>query len=508
MIAAALGVWVLPGWSMAAASAAVGGLIAAVWQGILLSVLVVLGLRLFPKAPAGVRFAVWFGVFVVVAAMPLAGLLQHGAAAEGRDRSAWLMVDARWCVLIAAIWAMASAVRAVTLLLAVARVRTLWKRATPLDFKLRDLEMSEGLRLAQRAGSRHAELCVSDELDRPAVIGFFAPRILIPSWLVEKMTAEELEQVVLHESMHLSRADDWMNLLQKAALVVFPLNPALAWLERKLCFERELACDERVLDATGAPKAYAACLASLAEHRLGRRGLALALGVVGRESELGQRVRRILSRSETMRPGQVRLVLGGAMIALVASVAGLVRCPPVVGFATRQEVAASAPVRVDGALHDGFGYQAVVFHPEAASGSMRTRAVPTHARKVGLQSAKQASARTPFKTEDLQARFAVEEDVTDVARGMSGTRPTLTASAPDGLVSQPVSAKEARNGAQWVIVTTWRGGDGSSMVLTTVHAADSAMVRLGLRGDGSVAKDQFHPYAAVPVQDGWLLFEL
>ncbi len=151
------------------------------------------------------------------------------------------------------------------------------------------------LRLAQRAGSRHAELCVSDEVDRPTVIGFFAPKILIPTWLVEKLTAEELEQIVLHEAGHLSRADDWMNLLQKIALVVFPLNPALAWVERRLCFERELACDERVLEATGAPKAYAACLASLAEHRLGRRGLALALGALGRESELGQRVRRILS---------------------------------------------------------------------------------------------------------------------------------------------------------------------------------------------------------------------
>ncbi len=91
-------------------------------------------------------------------------------------------------------------------------------------------------------GSRRAELCVSDEVDRPTVIGFFAPKILIPTWLVEKLTATELEQIVLHEAGHLGRADDWMNLLQKIALVVFPLNPALAWVERRLCFERELAC--------------------------------------------------------------------------------------------------------------------------------------------------------------------------------------------------------------------------------------------------------------------------
>ena len=118
---------------------------------------------------------------------------------------------------------------------------------------------------------------MSDEVDRPTVIGFFSPKILIPGWLLEKLTAAELEQIVLHEAGHLGRADDWMNLLQKIALVIFPLNPALAWVERRLCFERELAVDERVLQAfagkPGAAKAYAECLTTLAEYRLGRRGL-------------------------------------------------------------------------------------------------------------------------------------------------------------------------------------------------------------------------------------------
>ncbi len=52
---------------------------------------------------------------------------------------------------------------------------------------------------------------------------------------------------------------------------LFPLNPALAWMERRLCREREMACDEGVVRSTQAPRAYAACLASLAERRLERR---------------------------------------------------------------------------------------------------------------------------------------------------------------------------------------------------------------------------------------------
>ncbi|MEI4861539.1 M56 family metallopeptidase, partial [Klebsiella pneumoniae] len=81
---------------------------------------------------------------------------------------------------------------------------------------------------------------------------------LIPDWLFARMTAGELEQIVMHEAEHLRRRDDWTNLLQKLCLVLFPLNPALVWMERRLCREREMACDEGVIRMTRAPRAYAA----------------------------------------------------------------------------------------------------------------------------------------------------------------------------------------------------------------------------------------------------------
>ena len=111
------------------------------------------------------------------------------------------------------------------------------------------------------------ELCTSEELERPSLIGFFSPRIVIPRWLFERLSEAELRQIVMHEMEHLRRGDDWINLVQKLSLVVFPLNPALMWIERELCLERELACDAGVIRATGAPKAYATCLTSLAETK-------------------------------------------------------------------------------------------------------------------------------------------------------------------------------------------------------------------------------------------------
>ena len=62
---------------------------------------------------------------------------------------------------------------------------------------------------------------------------------------------------------HLRRADDWTNLLQKLGLVLFPLNPVLLWVEHRLCAERELACDDRVVSSIAGRKAYALCLTHL-----------------------------------------------------------------------------------------------------------------------------------------------------------------------------------------------------------------------------------------------------
>ena len=109
-----------------------------------------------------------------------------------------------------------------------------------------------------------------------------------------RLTTAEFGQIVLHEVGHLRRGDDWINLLQKLSLVVVPLNPVLIWIERRLCLERELACDDDVLRLTKAPKAYATCLTNLAEQRLGRRAAALSLGAWEKRSELARRVHSIL----------------------------------------------------------------------------------------------------------------------------------------------------------------------------------------------------------------------
>ena len=501
-------------WVAALSQVAAGSLVTAVWQGILLATVVGLGLRLLPKTPPAVRFAIWFGVFAVVAALPVLSLLPHAAGSAHVGGHAWFVLNDGWCVAIAAVWLAASLARAVTLALAALRVRALWKRATPVE-----------LINVAHAGPRRAQVCTSDEVDRPTVIGFFAPKILIPAWLLEKLTPAELEQIVLHEAGHLGRADDWMNLLQKIALVVFPLNPALAWVERRLCFERELAVDERVLHAfagkAGAAKAYAACLATLAEYRLGRRALTLALGALGRESELGRRVGRILRREAAMKPLHSRLVLSGAMLGLLVAATGFEHCPQVVGFSQGGSPAVAQGDRWQPAHGDETAMNAA---PGLLVNGRPVRAfgvafkVPGNRQispimHVTHQSLVATSARQEVDALAGETARPVERAAGSSARLVQTVARVSGARNPSRTVSDVEPSQPASGVTQYVVITAWQNGQATRVVFTTGGTSDAAGQETAA-DPGAAApiqmerREQAPSYAAVPVQGGWLVFQL
>ena len=318
--------------------------VAALWQGAAVALTLALCLRFVPRIPAAHRFAAWAAGFAVVVCLPLLPIfltLTANAAAgspiavQGVSAKPWFHLDSRWGFAIAALWLVASLFRATALGLQSFRLHKLWKTAMPIQ----DEDAADNALLTVKASARRpVEICTTRYLDRPSVIGFFAPRILIPDWLLARLTPAELEQVVLHESEHLCRNDDWINLFEKLALVLFPLNPALAWMERRLCHEREMACDEGVVLRTQAPRAYAACLTSLAERGLERNvdrcAHALSLGAWQRRPELVRRVHSILCGKQALHPLAARsLVCVVACGLLVASVE-LARCPQTVAFVT------------------------------------------------------------------------------------------------------------------------------------------------------------------------------
>ena len=361
-------------------------LIAAIWQGLLLAAVVALCLRFLPALTAAARSFVWLTVAALAVLLPFTQTPGHTILRTPTLLGTLhLYIDSRWTLLIAAVWAVASLVRAVQLATGALALRSLARSATPIS-------VPEGcaalLAASGRAESGPVQLCTSTKVDRPSVLGFVHPRILLPVGLVETLSPAELQQVLLHELEHLRRRDDWTNLLGRVALVVFPLNPVLLWLERRLAIERELACDDSVLEATGARKAYATCLAHLAEHTLVRRGVSLALALVGvhaarptrsepTRSELGHRVSRILNLpTRTLSPRTSTALVAGIIALTTGGSVELAHSPQLIQFTSRQPEF-TARDRFQGSHQ----FLTVAYHPHAgASPFVTTKAVlTTHA---------------------------------------------------------------------------------------------------------------------------------
>ena len=325
-------------------SAAVA-LLTALWQGPLIGFGLALCLRLAPRTRAAHRFALWSAGFAALLALPLIPILipmlSHAASAPNLTETAafavgkpLFLLDIRWSLALACLWIAASCYRAVDLAVHSLRLRRLWKSATPVEIAV---SYAGALNLP---GRRKVQICTSSQLQKPGVIGFLAPRILIPEWLFDRLTPGEIDQIVLHETEHLRRFDDWTNLIQKLSLVLFPLNPALLWIERRLCLEREMACDEGVVRITQAPRAYAACLTSLAERGLSRRLEAvgaLSLGAWQRRPELARRVHSILRKRKSIAPPAAFGLLAALSLCLVLGSVELSRCPQFIAFAPSPE---------------------------------------------------------------------------------------------------------------------------------------------------------------------------
>ena len=329
-------------------------LFSSIWQTCLLTLAVALILQLVPKVPAWARFVIWAAALVVSVSLPLI------AAFAARSHSGYwstptIQLDPRWSFVLAGVWAAFSSVRAILLLRNAFRLHAVWKRAIPVD--------DPAIRsfISAHDSGRSAVLCTSNDVCQPSVIGFFAPRILIPAAIYRALPYGDLQQIVLHEMEHLRRRDDWINLVQKIGLVFFPLNPALLWIERRLCKERELACDDHVIQSTRAPKSYASCLVHLAEQRMLDNRASLALGAWERRSELASRVHHILERRvEALSRRQATACISLLLLGLLGGAGTLARSPQLVSFAAPLPLASTNSAPPAG-FRRAPGYQETVF---------------------------------------------------------------------------------------------------------------------------------------------------
>lgn len=483
--------------------------VAGLWQGIALAGVAALALRLVPRTSATARFLIWTAVLLGAALLPFLRIASSAGAVGFAPHHTMLQLGEGWSLGIAAFWLAFSVFRLGQLVAQGARLRSLWRDARPVAVE------AEIAALLGSVPLRRVELCLSGEVDRPSVIGFFSPRVLIPEWLYAQLSAPELFQIVLHEVEHLRRADDWLNLLQKLSLALFPLNPALVWIERRLCSERELACDDGVLRVTLAPRVYATCLTTLAERRMEHRtAFSLSLGALGASgSELARRVYRILNRQPGLSPARARVLTALLAIGLGGCAAELARSPELVSFAApapmteAKTIQQAAAAWTDGEIRQvGFREARASLQPHmsllkatmpvspaadfvpAASRKAHATAVvqrqpvpsPAHARQIAK--AQQVASLHPAEEMVVMTSWTMES-----ASGGSGDTTSTATTMTEELIRDTAYPGPAR-----MTVTVHRSGRGpanANAKVTPVHQVSPE-------------------YAAVPTDLGWLILQL
>lgn len=157
-------------------------------------------------------------------------------------------------------------------------------------------------------------------IDSPALYGFLRPTLLVPPDLERRLEPSQLRHVLLHECAHVRRHDIALNWLMAVLQALHWFNPAVWLAFARLRAERELACDEIALEASGKDEgeAYGRTLLHLLSSWSHETPLPTpgAIGLLERHGDLRRRLRHIAD----FRPGRRLGIPTALFIALAGAV--------------------------------------------------------------------------------------------------------------------------------------------------------------------------------------------
>lgn len=247
-------------------------------------------------APLPALHAGWQGArsAATVAASPFADQPASGstAAPSPASASAPLARPVAWASGLSWLWIAGAALVGLRLLVALAAVGRVLRRATAVSAgppweTARRCQRTIGL-------SNPVPLLTSDRAGVPFTWGWWRPRIVLPadcgSWSERKLTV-----VLLHEMAHIKRWDALVNLVAELASIIYWFNPFLWLARRRLLVERERASDDCVLGAGIKGSEYAGYLMEFARVIRGRRWMPELQVAMARRTRLEERIVAIVN---------------------------------------------------------------------------------------------------------------------------------------------------------------------------------------------------------------------
>ena len=162
---------------------------------------------------------------------------------------------------------------------------------------------------ARRMGiNKKVALWLSTAAEAPMTLGFWKPVILLPISIVNHLSLQQTEAILLHELKHIKRNDYLINILMACVDVILFFNPFAQWISAAIRRERENSCDDLVLQFRYDPAQYATSLLVLEQQRSAAQQTLAVAATGSKTPALLHRVKRILHQEQVCAPVSHRMI--------------------------------------------------------------------------------------------------------------------------------------------------------------------------------------------------------
>lgn len=138
----------------------------------------------------------------------------------------------------------------------------------------------------------------SDRIREPITLRHLKPIVLFPLGLVNQLTMDQVEVILLHELSHIRRWDYLVNWLQALLELLFFFHPAVWWLSAQVRTAREHCCDDLVLQVNRQQRMlYARTLTQVSAYSINSK-TKLVMSLNGNNNEFTARIMRLFGKLE------------------------------------------------------------------------------------------------------------------------------------------------------------------------------------------------------------------
>lgn len=195
----------------------------------------------------------------------------------------YLFAAAPWLVSLYFVWL---GIKMTNLVMAWRQFGTLYK--TGLQKPDIDLKLFTKVTAHHMGIKKNVQVWLSNNVHTPITFGHFKPIILLPVALVNQISMQQAEALIVHELTHIKVHDYLLNWLLAIAETIFFFNPFVNYLCNQAKLEREKYCDTNVLHFGKHPVAYAETL--LLAAKLQQENIRWQLAAVGNKKQLLRRI--------------------------------------------------------------------------------------------------------------------------------------------------------------------------------------------------------------------------